>query len=156
MDLFGRKRLGPALLTVDDAERLANVRTQGTQLGGGQHDLTAASDDVLYDQHSAPGDVRAFSQATRSIRLGLLANKGAGKASVSAERGDDRDATHLEASQHLRVLRHERGHRLGDGIEENRVAFEAVLVEVLRGPTSRAEYEITGQMGRTMDLPSKI
>jgi hypothetical protein len=127
VDLFGRKRLGPALLTVDDAERLANVCTQGTQLGGGQHDLTTASDYVLYDKHSAPGDVRAFRQAARSIRLGLLANKGAGKAGVSAERGDDRDTTHLEASQHLRALRHERGHRLGDGIEENRVEVTPVV-----------------------------
>ncbi len=154
--MFGRKRLGPALLTVDDAERLANVRTQGTQLGGGQDDLTTASDDVLYDQHSAPSDVRAFSQAARSIRLGLFTDNGAGKAGVSAERGDDRDTTHLKARQHLRTVRHERCHCLGDGIEENRVTFEAVLVEVLRGPTSRAEYEITGQMGCGMDLASKL
>ncbi len=93
---------------------------------------------------------------TVRMRAGLLAHERTGQTRVSAERSHHRNAAHLQTGQDLGVSRHQRGHPLGDLVQQDRIALEPVLVEVLGGSTSGPERELPSQMGGSMDTASKI
>ena len=91
-------------------QRAASTSAPRARRSPSRDDLAAAGHHVLDDQHPAAADVGALGEAAGAVRLGLLADEGAGQTGVPGERGHDGDAAHLQAGQHLGVRRDERGH----------------------------------------------
>jgi len=75
---------------------------------------------------------------------------------VPGQRRHHRDAAHLQSGQHLRALRNQHGHLLGQLVEQPRVGLELVFVEVLVGYAPGAQDELAGQAAHGADLPREV
>jgi hypothetical protein len=105
---------------------------------------------------ASPADLGALGQPGGPVGLGRLAHERTRQARPLPKRRDHRDATHLQACQHLRPLGDQRHHRGGELTQQSRVGLELVLVEVLIGHPARPQHEAAGQPAAVTDPTGKI
>jgi hypothetical protein len=151
-----RQSAGASFLPVDDAQRIADLGPQLTQLASGDHDLPARGHHILDDQDPPSPDPGTLGQPGRAISLGRLPHERARQSSPLPEHRDHRDAAHLQARQHLGPFRNQRHHRIGKLAQQRRISLELVLIEVLISHPARTQHKAARQPTAITNPASKV
>src|SRR5439155_5543954 len=144
------KRIGSALLAIDDANRRSHGQTGVAQRLDRLQESAAGSYDVLDEADGFTLGVHTLEAVRSAVLLRGLANDQKREPGSERSRGRERDGAKLGPGQ-TRRLRLEVVHRARDPLTERRQdvgpRLEAVFVQVVTRPLSRAQQEVALEIG---------